>query len=219
MIIAKQFLSPTAQELIRENPLALQAYNEICEAILSIITPPYPYFIINNSEKNCNGVTPIKDPCYEKLENRYLWYRDKPLAYLHEDMKKGGPINLYKEFSEYGDSEENFNVGVEFETGNIASAHRSINKLRVGITIKELDLAMLILPIKSLSFYLTDRVANYEELEPYFIIINDLPFIVIGFDADEYSPVVPLLPKGRDGMSKRSVRKWYKKDKRPMDGF
>ena len=206
MRITKQYISPVAQTLLDNNIAAMQAYKEIGDSIKSIVTRGRDHFIINNSEKNCNGVVPIKEPCYVKLEDSYLWYREKPLTYLQEEMKKGGPIDVYKEFSMGGQSP--FRVGLEFETGNIASAHRAMNKLKIGLLVDELDLAILIMPVKELCFFLTDRVSNYEELEPYFKLLDDRPFIVFGFDAEHYSPNVPLLPKGKDGMSTRSIRKW-----------
>ena len=82
---------------------------------------------------------------------------------------------MYKEFTA---GHTVFRAGLEFETGNISSAHRSMNKLCVGIKKGELDLAMLMMPIKKMSFYLTDRVSNYEELEPYFILLDEVPFVV-----------------------------------------
>ena len=32
--------------------------------------------------------------------------------------------------------------------------------------------------------------------------------IFIGFDATIYDNNIPLIPKGKDGMSKRSIKKW-----------
>ena len=135
-------------------------------------------------------------------------YREKPLTYFHKDAQKGGPIDVYKEFIT---GHSFFRAGLEFETGNISSAHRSMNKLCVGIKKGELDLAMLMMPTKNMSFYLTDRVSNYEELEPYFLLLDEVPFVVFGFDAEEYSVDAPLLPKGKDGMSPRTIRKWQYK--------
>lgn len=206
MIITKQYISPMAQTMIESHKMAKQAYHEICDSIKSIVTYGHDIFIVNNSEKNCNGVVPIKETCYARLEEHYSWYREKPLIYLREEMKKGGPIDVYKEFQDVGAN--SFRVGLEFETGNISSAHRSMNKLKIGLLVNELDMAVLMMPVKRLSFYLTDRVSNYEELEPYFRLLGDSTFIVIGFDAEKCSTEVPLLPKGKDGMSKRSVRKW-----------
>lgn len=207
MFIAKEYITPSAQYLLNNNPLAKQAYTEVFESIKSIVTDQHSEFYINNTEKNGNGVVPIKEKCYIKLENDFLWFREKPLAYLKKEMKKGGPIDVYKEFFK---DDQQLNVGLEFETGNISSAHRSMNKLAVGLKRKEIQLAILMMPIKQLSFYLTDRVSNYEELEPYFCIVEDNPYIIIGFDAEHYCDNVPFLPKGKDGMSHRSTRKWNK---------
>ncbi len=196
MNIAQTYITESAQCLLETNALAKCAYNEICIAISAMADS------INNSEKNCNGVVPLKEPCYQKLEDHFGWYREKPLAIL---KKKGGPIDIYKLFSS---KEEHLAVGIEFETGNISSAHRSMNKLSLGVRRKELDLAVLLLPMHKLSYYLTDRVSNYEELLPYFPLIADIPFIFIGFDVEKYSETATRLPKGSDGMSKRSLRKW-----------
>ena len=86
-----------------------------------------------------------------------------------------------------------------------------MNKLCVGIRHRDLQMAFLIMPVKKLAYYLTDRVSNYEELAPYFDLLNDYPIVVFGFDADIYSNTAPILPKGRDGMSKRNIRKWQNK--------
>lgn len=194
-----------AATVIRENPFAKQAYQEIEASIIENISIDNNHFVLNNSSKNCNGVVPIKEKTYEILEEKYLWFREKPLSYFCNDTKKGGPIDVYKEFSL---NDSTFKVGLEFETGNISSAHRSMNKLCIGIIKKELDMAFLMMPIKQMSYYLTDRVSNYEELEPYFLLLETYPFVVFGFDAEEYNAGAPLLNKGKDGMSLRTIRKW-----------
>lgn len=196
MHIQKWYITKDAQNLIDHAPLAGRAFHEITDAVNSMVA------VINNTGKNCNGVVPLKEPCYCMLEETYGWYREKPLAILSE---KGGPIDVYKAFA---DNNGSFHVGIEFETGNISSAHRSMNKLSLGVHNGELDLAVLMMPMHRLSYYLTDRVANYEELEPYFSLVSDVPFIIIGFDVEEYSANVPCLAKGRDGMSNRSIRRW-----------
>lgn len=205
MHIEKYYISPTAKMVLATNPYAKQAFQEISNAISSMVSNDSNTFIINNSSKNCNGVVPIKERCYICLESGYNWYREKPLKSF---SSKGGPIDVYKEF---GDSTLPFNVGLEFETGNISSAHRSMNKLSLALENNELQLASIILPIHKLSYYLTDRVSNYEELEPYFDLLKNKSFIILGFDAEDYNPNVPLLTKGKDGMSKRSIRKWKNK--------
>lgn len=208
MEIAKQYVSVVAEHLIKTNELAAQAFQEVRSSILNNVTPGSNHFILNCTRKNCNGVVPVKERCYQILEEEFGWYREKTLTYFHEDAQKGGPIDVYKKFTT---ERSFFRAGLEFETGNISSAHRSMNKLCVGIKKGELDLAMLMMPIKKMSFYLTDRVSNYEELEPYFLLLDEVPFIVFGFDAEEYSADAPLLPKGKDGMSPRTIRKWQSK--------
>ncbi len=205
MRVAKLYISNVAQIAIRQNPLAKQAFEEVEQSIVRNVTPGRDVFILNTAAKNCNGVVPVKEKCYEILEEDFSWFREKPLSYFHDDAQKGGPIDVYKEFATGIDV---FKVGLEFETGNISSAHRSINKLQVGLKKRELDMAILMLPIKKMSFYLTDRVSNYEELQPYFLLLDSVPFVVFGFDADEYDTNAPLLPKGKDGMSPRTIRKW-----------
>lgn len=204
MIVSKYFKSAKAEVLLKNNVFAQIAYKEIEDSILSNRSAGKSFFEINNKEKNCNGVVPIKKGIYESLEEKYNWFREKPLVYLKNDAKKGGPIDVYKQFGR----NPRFCVGVEFETGNISSAHRSLNKLALGIVKSELDLAVVLLPVQKLAHFLTDRVSNYEELEPYFVLFEQYPFIVLGFDVEKYSLSAPLLPKGNDGMAKRNTRKW-----------
>src|SRR5690606_30397482 len=92
---------------------------------------------------------------------------------------------------------------VEWETGNISSSHRALNKIAVGIIQKEIIGGFLILPVKEFSKYLTDRVGNYEELAPYFPLYENLKLEgtlgVISVSFDEVDATVPLIAKGLDG--------------------
>lgn len=203
MRISQVFITAQAKSLLADSKLADQANKEVLSSISSMITNGLTEFHINNSMKNCNGVVPIKDKFYQTMENEYQWYREYPLVCF--SGKKGGPIDVYKEFSNASDE---FRAGLEFETGNISSAHRSLNKLLLGIRNDDIDLAFLVLPVACLGYYLTDRIATYEELEPYFELASKYPFIVYGFDAEQYGLSVPLIKKGRDGMSKKSKRLW-----------
>ena len=165
MKISKKYITKVAQRGLKTNPLYAKAYNEVVRSASKIVWPKRSkQLIVNNSQKNNNGVTPLKDPFYKNLEEKYNWYREKSLKVLKE-KKKGGPIDAYKVFKS---ADKELKVGLEFETGNISSTHRSMNKLLLGLDEKELDLAIIIFPVKDLAFCLTDRVANYEELEPYF---------------------------------------------------
>jgi len=212
MKIEKEFITEIAKNLLLNDSLIEQAYKEVKTSICSPIWPmESKIFTINNTKKNCNGVVPIKELCYTTLEETYNWYREKPLNVLKVEKKKGGPIDVYKEFSAELQVNNKIRVGMEFETGNISSAHRSMNKLLLGLKREEIDLAIILMPIKKLAYYLTDRVTNFEELEPYFELTEGHPFMFIGFDAEAYDVNVPVIPKGSDGMSDRSIKKW--KDK------
>ena len=198
MHIEQEYFTDSAKHLVENHPCAKMAYLEIKESICNMIGD------INNQKKNCNGVVPIKEGCYKTLEEKYGWYREKPLSILVK-QGKGGPIDVYKEFNYESGT---FCVGLEFETGNISSAHRSMNKLNLGIIVGELQLAVLMMPMHELSYFLTDRVANYEELRPYFSLVSQVPFIIIGFNAENFGEEYQFLSKGKDGMSDRAIHKW-----------
>jgi hypothetical protein len=93
---------------------------------------------------------------------------------------------------------------VEWETGNIASSHRAMNKM--ALTLKQGRIAggVLVLPSRALYRYLTDRMGNYEELEPYFGLYTDLEVDrgylgVVVVEHDAVSADVPKIRKGTDG--------------------
>lgn len=80
-------------------------------------------------------------------------------------------------------------IAVEWETGNISSSHRALNKMALGIIQKNIICGFLIVPIRKLAKFLTDRIGNYEEIKPYFplyenIIVKEgiMGIFVIGHD-------------------------------------
>jgi hypothetical protein len=193
MKIVKEYKSTILSIVLQHEDSAREAYNEVINAIHHNVTNG-DKFILNNSKKNINGVTKVKEGIISILQNEYGWETEYPITYLSADASKGGPIDAYKKFGA-----DAYKVGFEFETGNVASVHRSINKLHIGITTGNLNMGILILPMKSMSYYLTDRAANYEEIEPYLLLWSNIPLAVIGFDADIYDPSAPILSKGSDG--------------------
>ena len=93
---------------------------------------------------------------------------------------------------------------VEWETGNISSSHRAMNKMALGILKKILIGGVLILPTRDMYKYLTDRVGNFPELEPYFPLwrslkVNEGLLAVIAIEHDDVSRSVPRIPKATDG--------------------
>jgi len=95
-------------------------------------------------------------------------------------------------------------VGFEWETGNVSSSHRAINKLLDGITRRTLQGGILVLPMRETQRYLTDRVGNFEEISPYFELWERYPLEngvlrVYGIAHDALDSTVPHIPKGKDG--------------------
>ncbi|MFA8371652.1 hypothetical protein [Burkholderia thailandensis] len=68
----------------------------------------------------------------------------------------------------------------------------------------ELAGGILVLPTRALYQYLTDRIGNYEEIEPYFPIWRNWPHVegllaVVAIEHDATSLDVPAIAKGTDG--------------------
>jgi restriction endonuclease BamHI len=98
-------------------------------------------------------------------------------------------------------------IVVEWETGNISSSHRSMNKLTMLIADGTIAAGTLVVPSRKLYVYLTDRIGNYKELEPYLKLWKSVPckkgvleIVVIQQDAVSYD--VPRIPKTTAGRAK-----------------
>ncbi|MDQ8432412.1 hypothetical protein Q3D33_05780 [Enterococcus faecium] len=125
------------------------------------------------SKKHPNGVKPIKDAFVKYLESQG-WVSE--LRYgLGVTQKRPGPIDSV--FVNGASS-----VAVEWETGNISSSHRAINKLVIGLLEKNIIAGILILPSRAMYNHLTDRIGNFQELEPYFPVWKEANYnIAEGF--------------------------------------
>ena len=95
---------------------------------------------------------------------------------------------------------------VEWETGNISSCHRSLNKMALALFKGTIAAGCVIVPSQVLRPFLTDRIANYTELEPYLDLWKAVPIkqgrlSILVVEHDEESFDVPRIPKGTDGRS------------------
>jgi hypothetical protein len=145
-----------------------------------------------------NGVKPIKY-LFQQYLRSMNWQLEVKLAF--SSAERPGPIDAVCVTSD----QKLF--AVEWETGNISSSHRSLNKLALGIRRGLLDGGVLILPTRAFYTYLTDRVGNYEELSPYFDIWRSIEckagfLSVIAIEHDQVDETVPLIPKGTDGRAR-----------------
>lgn len=140
-----------------------------------------------------NGVVPIKYPCINSLTS--CGWQAEAFPALHHSLLTPGDFDALITIPEG-------NIVFEWETGNISSSHRAINKIlaTLGTLVSG---AYLVLPNRSLARYLTDRIGNFEELLPYFDSFRsrcpDYPFDIISITYDEISTDVPKIPKGKDG--------------------
>jgi hypothetical protein len=155
-------------------------------------------FVVNPVSKG-NGVFPIKDNFIKYLKGMD-WLPENKMA-LALGMNPG-PIDAVKLTSEGP-------FAVEWETGNISSSHRALNKIAVGIIQKQIIGGILILPTRNFSRYLTDRVGNYQEIAPYFPMYQRLSIAegvigVIGIEHDDTDVLAPLISKGKDGNALKS---------------
>ena len=69
-------------------------------------------------------------------------------------------------------TDSEFTTAVEWETGNISSSHRSLNKLCLALMGGIIDAGVLVVPSFKLYPHLTDRIGNIRELQPYFHFWN-----------------------------------------------
>jgi hypothetical protein len=141
-----------------------------------------------------NGVTPIKAGLMLDLKKQ--GYRLEGSALL-----EGG--GRFGSFDAVLDTAYGPTV-VEWETGNISSSHRSLNKMALFLLEGKIAAGTLIVPSRELYKYLTDRVGNMQELEPYLKMWKCLPcnsgvLEIVAIEHDATSTKVPRIKKGTDG--------------------
>lgn len=108
--------------------------------------------------------------------------------------------------------EEGHRIAIEWETGNISSSHRSMNKLALALANGALEIGVLIVPSRSLYQHLTDRIGNIGELSGYLPMWESLKYTVnrgllaitvVEHDALTDEVAFPYLPLGNDGRAKQ----------------
>ena len=161
-----------------------------------------------------NGVVPIKAKPMSVLAKdgwtlEYPWTVAGKSTGLSGKGTKPGNIDAAKDFPAGL-------VVVEWETGNISSSHRAVNKMALGLILRKCIAGVLVVPNMKLAQYLTDRIGNIEELLPYAPMWRALDLkegvlelVVIEQDADDLE--VPRIPKGQDGRAKEGADKVKKK--------
>ncbi len=179
-------------------PVYLQAEQQVKNAIQQVDWPVGSGLFTIRPESGKkrgegNGVKPIKEEFIKDLK-AHGWITESPLIIglgkVDAVLTQVGKI-----------------VAAEWETGNVSSSHRSLNKMAFAIQQQLIIAGFLIVPCRNLARYLTDRIGNFEELEPYFqfwlnsIITYPGVLVILGIEQDEISFDVPRIPKGTDGRS------------------
>jgi len=174
-------------------------HEQILEAIRRVVWPTGSDNFTINPGKHINGVVPIKEACMTYLEAQG-WRRETPLN-VKATVKRPGNIDAtIQVLDSY--------YAVEWETGNISSSHRAINKITLGLLNGVLLGGTIIVSTRNMYPYLTDRIGSYEELEPYFPVWKAIPHEsgIIGVVAVEHDALdkdVPPITKGTDGRALR----------------
>lgn len=181
----------------KDNLVVKKAIEQITTSILSMANPEGEDKFILFNQKQANGVKPIKYSFTNSLK-KYGWELEKKLNLGHTD--RPGPIDATYDVG------DNKYFAVEWETGNISSSHRALNKMITGILNEQLIGGILILPSREMYYYLTDRVGNFKELQPYLSVYEKANYLIsqgylgiIEIEHDDVSNNIKPIPKGTDG--------------------
>ena len=192
-----------------------------------------------------NGVLPLRQMFRRHLIGSLDWKEEEPLdlseyfavTRTNKDLEK---IFLYPsgesltdplhegvgEFDFWFQSKDGFRVVIEWETGNISSSHRSLNKMCLALMGGLVDAAVLIVPSDELRHHLTDRIGNTTELQPYFYFWQGVApriekglMAIIEVEHDNLIKSTDLrdfIPSGKDGNARRGRNK-LKREKKGTD--
>jgi hypothetical protein len=183
----------------QNDPQYRKIESDIFAAIQSIKNPSGCDGFYLRNEKKSNGVKPIKNAFVNTLDE--LGWKNEWIC---------DPIIKSRRF----DSSIKLNNGkyfcTEWETGNISSSHRALNRIALAIKENVIEGGFLVLPSRRMYELLTDRVGNYSEIENYFSVWEDLKYAytiraqravikVIEIEHDGIRDDIKPLPKGTDG--------------------
>lgn len=182
-----------------ESKYWLETRRRIAEAVRKLDWPPgsglftiYPQSGKKRGEGN--GVKPIKDNFLSDLQTQ---------GWQIEGSAKNAIGRKFGAFDAVIEAAR-CKIALEWETGNISSSHRSLNKMTLMLMDGSLDAGVLVVPSRNLARYLTDRIGNVTELRNYIPLWKAVPYqagvleiIVIEHDAESFE--VPRIPKATDG--------------------
>jgi hypothetical protein len=158
-------------------------------------------FMINSENWQCEGSVALARD------------RDQTPLLLYPSMESYcEPITSdFGEFDFMTTTEHGTRIAIEWETGNISSSHRSMNKLAIALSNEIINIGVLIIPSRALYKHLTDRIGNIGELSGYLAMWADLSsavtrgllaITVVEHDNSTSDQDLPYLSVGIDGRSR-----------------
>lgn len=171
-----------------------------------------------------NGVGYMRSSFLRRLIHEGNWQRevgvDFPSARIQPSLKLYPEMTDYREpvTSKFGNFDfqilttNGLRVAIEWETGNISSSHRSINKLVIALASGAIQAGVVIVPSRDCYAQLTERIGNIGELSGYLELWEAakvrvdrglLAISVVEHDEVTDNPNIPYLPVGPDGRAKQ----------------
>lgn len=183
---------------------------------------------LKNGQWQRNGVGYLRSRFLGFMTNEEGWHAEAVVD-LSRDRKQP-PIRLYPSLEKYQEritsdfggfdfmtkASDGTRIAIEWETGNISSSHRSMNKLAIALTNSVIDVGVLIVPSRDLYEHLTDRIGNIGELSGYLAMWEGLKSVVargllavtvVEHDSTSTDPKLPYLRVGNDGRAREGRSK------------
>lgn len=143
-----------------------------------------------NNQWKRNGVGYLRKEFLAFMRDHEGWVAESNVA-LSRDREQP-PLLLYPSMEEYREpitsdfggfdfmatAANGMRVAIEWETGNISSSHRSMNKLAIALSSGLMEVGVLIVPSRALYEHLTDRIGNIGELSGYLAMWEGLKSVV-----------------------------------------
>jgi hypothetical protein len=183
-----------------------QVEADIRRAITAVVWPPSSRVFSIRPVPKGNGVKPIKAGFVSTLKaSGWQLEKSAPRATVEEDSTAKGsrPGAFDCHFTFVNNRQKPFVV--EWETGNISSSHRAVNRIGLGLLHDYVSGGVLIVPSDRLYPFLTDRIGNERELRPYlplwrlWMFHESSYFGIVSVEQDADSTDIPPIPKGTDG--------------------
>lgn len=182
---------------------------------------------ISPDKSQRNGVTYLKHRFVEHMREE-TWLTEAPVAlrsgHDHPTLRTYPDLQEHVEpigakfggFDFMSITPDGSRIGIEWETGNISSSHRSLNKLSLALSNGDIQAGVLIIPTREMYFHMTDRIGNITELSPYLAFWERtknmverglLALTVVEHDELSDDDALPYLKLGKDGRAKEGRKR------------